>query len=47
VVDEPAPAGAGDGAGAGDDLSTLTELRQRGVIDDAEFQTMKARVAPT
>lgn len=27
-----------------DDLIRLTELRQRGVIDDAEFQRMKARI---
>jgi hypothetical protein len=41
VVETPAAEGTGD------DLSALTELRQRGVIDDAEFQTMKGRVAPT
>mgnify|MGYP001127759303 CR=1 FL=1 len=28
----------------GDDLSTLVDLRERGVIDDAEFQAMKDRV---
>jgi hypothetical protein len=28
----------------GDDLSTLADLRERGVIDDAEFQIMKDRV---
>lgn len=28
----------------GDDLSTLADLRERGVIDDAEFQMMKDRV---
>ena len=28
----------------GDDLSTLVDLRDRGLIDDTEFQTMKARV---
>jgi hypothetical protein len=27
-----------------DDLSTLVDLRERGVIDDAEFQHMKDRV---
>jgi hypothetical protein len=27
-----------------DDLSTLTSLRDRGVIDEAEYQAMKARV---
>ena len=31
----------------GDDLSTLVELRDRGVIDDAEFQTMKGRLVAT
>jgi len=33
AVDEP-----------GDDMSTLVELRDRGVIDDTEFQTMKDRL---
>jgi hypothetical protein len=30
----------------GDDLSTLVDLRSRGVIDDAEFEAMKDRVVP-
>ncbi|HEY8544759.1 MAG TPA: PLDc N-terminal domain-containing protein [Acidimicrobiales bacterium] len=30
-----------------DDLRSLVGLRERGVIDDAEFQAMKARIVPT
>jgi Short C-terminal domain/Phospholipase_D-nuclease N-terminal len=41
-----AGAGSGDGAGAGaaDELKTLTELKQRGVISDAEFEREKAKI---
>jgi hypothetical protein len=36
-------AGAG-GAGVADELARLAELRDKGTITDAEFQTMKARI---
>ena len=32
------------GSGGGDDLATLTSLHDKGVIDDAEFERMKARI---
>lgn len=35
---------ATSGTGSVDDLARLADLRDRGVIDDAEFQTMKARI---
>jgi hypothetical protein len=38
TVNQPA------GGGGGDDLATLQSLKAKGVIDDAEFETMKARL---
>jgi Short C-terminal domain/Phospholipase_D-nuclease N-terminal len=35
---------ASTGTGAADELARLADLRDRGTITDAEFQTMKARV---
>ena len=35
---------AAGGTGAADELARLADLRDRGTITDAEFQTMKARV---
>lgn len=38
-------AGSPDGSGGGaSELSRLAELRDQGVIDDAEFQKMKAKI---
>jgi hypothetical protein len=31
----------------GDDLATLTDLHAKGVLDDAEFERMKARLETT
>jgi hypothetical protein len=36
TVDQPA---------GGDDLATLTNLHDRGILDDAEFERMKARLS--
>jgi hypothetical protein len=35
---------SGGGTSAADELTRLADLRSRGVIDDAEFQQMKAKV---
>jgi len=35
---------AGSGTGAADELSRLAELKNQGVIDDAEFDRLKAKV---
>lgn len=35
---------AGSGGGAAAELARLADLRDKGVIDDAEFQTLKAKV---
>ena len=35
---------AGTGGGAADELSRLADLKAKGVIDDAEFQKLKAKV---
>ena len=42
-VQETAATG-GDGRKPADELAKLAELRQRGVISDAEFDTLKAKV---
>jgi hypothetical protein len=34
----------GSGKSAADELASLADLKQRGVIDDAEFQRLKAKV---
>src|SRR3954471_22682448 len=36
-------AGSGGGAGAADQLAKLADLRDKGVIDEAEFQAAKAK----
>ena len=35
---------AGSGGSSADELARLADLKDRGVIDDAEFQSMKAKV---
>ena len=35
---------AGSGGSAADELSRLADLKEKGVIDDAEFQRLKAKV---
>ena len=35
---------AGSGGGASDELTRLADLKEKGVIDDAEFQTLKAKI---
>jgi hypothetical protein len=35
---------AGTGGGAADELARLADLKEKGVIDDAEFQKLKAKV---
>lgn len=35
---------AGSGGSAADELARLADLRDKGVIDDAEFQALKAKV---
>jgi hypothetical protein len=35
---------AGTGGSAADELARLADLKERGVIDDAEFQRLKAKV---
>jgi ABC-type multidrug transport system fused ATPase/permease subunit len=37
-------AGSGGGGSAADELSRLSDLKNKGVIDDAEFQKLKAKV---
>jgi hypothetical protein len=35
---------AGGGSGAADELARLADLKEKGVIDDAEFQRLKAKI---